>query len=287
MKPLYLFAASALALTTAACGNGPPKARTALDCPATQGDLTRTSASPDGKVCTYVSSEGAEVTLQLVSVQGGPDATLRTIETNLLGQQEAAAKAQDALAAKDGKGDAKADAKATAEASATAGPAAAEVKTADAAASPSDKHEMADVSTDKSGKHVVVGRGAVVVDDEDGTTHVNLPGIHIDADDATDSANVDIGPLHVNAGGDGATIRIRRDVRLRGEQLSREKRGLRATFISEKESLTDGYRFVAYEAGGPKAGPLTVAIVRAKTDVSQGDDVYKAVRRLVRANGGV
>jgi len=297
MKPLYLIAASTLALTTAACGNGPPKARAALDCPVTQGDLTRTSASPDGKVCTYVSSEGAEVTLQLVSVQGGPDATLRTIETNLVGLQEAALKAEEARDPKAKDSD-KADAKATAEASAEAGPAADEVKTArsaadaareaaaDAAASPGDKHELAEAKSDK-GSRVTVARGAVIVDEDEGTTHVNLPGIHIEADDTNDTANVDIGPLHVNAGGDGATIRIRRDVRLRGEQLSREKRGLRATFISEKESLQDGYRFVAYEAGGPKAGPITVAIVRAKADISQGDDVYKAVRRLVRANGGV
>jgi hypothetical protein len=296
MKPLYMIAASALALTTAACGTGAPKARTALDCPQTQGDLTRTSVATDGKTCTYVSTEGAEVTLQLVSVQGGPDATLKAIEATLLGQQEVAAKAEG------GKGEAgKTDAKATAGASADAGAAAAEIKgarsaadavreaAADAAASPSDKRDVAEASatTDHKGKRVTVARGAVVVDDEDGTTHVNLPGIHIDADDETDSANVDIGPLHVNAGGDGATIRIRRDVRLRGEQLSREKRGIRATFISERESLDDSYHFVAYEAAGPKVGPLTVAVVKAKTDVSQGDRVYKAIRRLVRANGGV
>jgi hypothetical protein len=285
MKPFYLIAASALALTTAACGNGPPKTRAALDCPQTAGDLTRTSVAPGGKACTYVSSEGAEVTLQLVSVQGGPDATLKTIEDNLLAQQPG-----PAATPAEGKAEPKADAKAEAKPAAVAPAEGAK----DAAAA--EREAMADASAAagseesgerKSGGRTVVARGAVIVDDDDGTTHVNLPGIHIDADDKTDSARVDIGPLHVNAGDEGATIRIRRDVRLKGEALSREKRGLRATFISERKGLADGYHFVGYEAGGPKAGPLTVAVVKAKTEIDQGDRVYKSIRRLVRENGGV
>ena len=59
MKPLYLIAASALAMTAAACGPKTPPVRAALDCPLKQGDLTRTSASPDGKVCTYTNSGAA------------------------------------------------------------------------------------------------------------------------------------------------------------------------------------------------------------------------------------
>src|SRR5688572_19301401 len=84
MKTLYLLAASALALTAAACGPKVPAARAALECPARQGDLTRTSTAPDGKTCTYASPAGAEVTLQLVSLQGGVDNTLANIETHLL-----------------------------------------------------------------------------------------------------------------------------------------------------------------------------------------------------------
>ena len=49
MRPLLLLAASTLALTTAACGPKTPAARAALDCPLTQGDLSRTPASADGK----------------------------------------------------------------------------------------------------------------------------------------------------------------------------------------------------------------------------------------------
>ena len=82
MRPLLLLAASTLALTTAACAPKVPPARAALDCPATQGDLTRTSAS--ATVCTYATSSGAEVTLQLVSTAGGVDNALSGIEATLL-----------------------------------------------------------------------------------------------------------------------------------------------------------------------------------------------------------
>jgi hypothetical protein len=132
-----------------------------------------------------------------------------------------------------------------------------------------------------------VAGGSIDIDEDQGATHVNLPGVHIDADDTNDTAVVDVGPIHVNAGGDGATIRIRRDVRLRGEMLSPNRRGVRATFIAERRDLPDGYHFVGYEAAGPKVGPLTVAIVKSKTTIDRGDRVYRAVRNLVRDNGGV
>jgi hypothetical protein len=80
---------------------------------------------------------------------------------------------------------------------------------------------------------------------------------------------------------------MRRDVRLRGEALSRDRRGLRATFIYTGKDLPDGYRFVGYEAGGPKAGPITVAVVKSKIDGEDNGDIYPDVKKLVRRNGGV
>ena len=94
MRPLYLLAASALALTATACAPGAPTARAALDCPVRQGALSRTSASPDGKVCTYAGANGTEVTLQLVSTQGGVDQALSAIETNLLVGRETPAQGE-------------------------------------------------------------------------------------------------------------------------------------------------------------------------------------------------
>jgi hypothetical protein len=130
----------------------------------------------------------------------------------------------------------------------------------------------------KDGKAVVVG------EDGDGTAHVHLPGLHIDAEG--DNAKVDIGGIHVDANEDEATVRVFSDVRLRGEAFSREKNGMRATFIAKRDNLPDGYRFVGYEASGPKSGPLTVAIVRSRNEISHGSRMLHDLQRLVRRNGG-
>lgn len=269
MKPLFLVAASALALTAAACGPKVPVARAALDCPPTQGDLTRTSASPDGKACTYTNDGGAEVTLQLLNVNGSPDATLAAIETNLLANRATPAPEDKAKAT------AKAEpAKAGAEAAKDAAKAAKE-------AADDTKGVTVDIKLDE--KDPDTG----IVTEGHGTTRVNLPGVHIVANDNDETANVRVGPLTIDAGGDGAKVRVRRDVRLRGEALNPEKRGLRAMFIYTGGDLPDGYRFVGYEAGGPKRGPITVAIVKSKSEGPNGSDLYPDVKKLVRRNGGV
>jgi hypothetical protein len=55
-----------------------------LDCPDSQGDLTRKSQSADGKTCTYADGSGSLVTLQLVAVNGGdPKNVLTPIEEDL------------------------------------------------------------------------------------------------------------------------------------------------------------------------------------------------------------
>ena len=115
-------------------------------------------------------------------------------------------------------------------------------------------------------------------------TRIDLPGIHINADDGG-KADVNVGPIHVNAGDNGAVIRLDRDVRLRGEAFSREKRGFRATYILANENLKDGWSAVGYEAGGPKAGPVTVAVVKSHN--GNHHDVFDDVKRLVRRNADV
>lgn len=264
--PLLL---AALALPLAACAPKTPSARAALDCPATQGDLTRTAVAPDGKACIYATSSGAEVTLQLVSVDGGVDATLARLEDNLLA----------------GRGEPKAAAEAGAEAGAEAlaPPSKATVSDAERAAR--------EAAQDTRGVSVNVevkrdGEGPAASEDA-GVTRVHLPGVHIVANDETDSAKVRIGPINIDAGEDGATIRMRRDVRLRGEALNPEKRGMRATFIYAGDDLPGGYRFVGYEAGGPKRGPITVAVVKSRNEGPDGGEIYPDVKKLVRENGGV
>lgn len=268
MKPHLLLAAPAAALALAACGPEVPAARAALDCPAAEGDLTRTSTSPDGKACTYATSSGAEVTLQLIPVIGGVDKTLAGIETTLLANREALTESPENAA----------EAAETPPVSPTAST---DARKAEAEADADTRGIGVDVS-------VSVEKRDSAGDEGDGTTRVSLPGIRIVANDKDESANIKVGPLTVNADGDAATIRVGpRDVRLRGEQLNPEKRGVRAMFLYTGEDLPNGYRFVGYEAGGPKRGPITVAIVKSKTEGPGGDEIYPDVKKLVRKNGGV
>jgi hypothetical protein len=54
-----------------------------LDCPPAQGQLTRSSAAPDGSSCTYSGPAGASVQLKLTSVSGDPEALLQPVEAQL------------------------------------------------------------------------------------------------------------------------------------------------------------------------------------------------------------
>jgi hypothetical protein len=82
--------AAGAALALAACHPPHPHAAlsmrsvSTLDCPDTQGDLTRKSAASDGKSCVYATESGDQVTLQLVSLTGGDvRAALQPIEAQL------------------------------------------------------------------------------------------------------------------------------------------------------------------------------------------------------------
>ena len=91
------------ALTLAACTPPHPRHHTeaalktiaALDCPATQGDLTRKSAAADGKSCLYGDDQGGQVTLQLIDLAGqDPAAALAPLEAQLKAEMPAAAAAK-------------------------------------------------------------------------------------------------------------------------------------------------------------------------------------------------
>jgi hypothetical protein len=43
---------------------------------------------------------------------------------------------------------------------------------------------------------------------------------------------------------------------------------------------------VGYQASGPKAGPLTIAVVKSRDDIGNGGRLYRDIERLVRRNGG-
>jgi hypothetical protein len=266
MKLPMLVAASALVLS--ACTGQGARTIAKLDCPSSEGDLTRVSAAADGKSCVYRSSEGAEVVLELVALTGDPQTTLNAIEKQLRSEGAPGA-APDAVA----------DPKAPPVGASTA---------ADAAKA--EAEALADAGGTTT-HHRSKALGVSTEDGPDGeTARVDLPGIHIVANDGAegdDSAQVQIGPLKIDANDDDTTVRIYRDVRLRGEAFSRQKRGVRATFIYTGKDLPAGYRYVGYQAGGPKTGPLAVAKVRTKSGTDEGDNINHDVEELVRRNGGV
>ena len=72
MKTLLFVAAGSLGLIgLGACTrDAPPAARTALDCPASQGDLQLGAISPDKKTCDYTTRDGDQISLRLVSASG-------------------------------------------------------------------------------------------------------------------------------------------------------------------------------------------------------------------------
>lgn len=284
MRLLSLAAVSALALSAAACGpHLNPALRTRLDCPDRQGELVRASASPDGKSCLY-RADDVEVNLQLTPVTGDPTATLSAVEASLVAPKGTpAADSRPAAAAANPQAPAPS---ASASASGEAAKAEEEARQdANAAAEPSRDQDQGNgghtVVIDKNGRHIVTAGGG----DHD-RAHIDLPGIHIDADDANDNAKIDVAGVHIDASNDQATVRMMRDVRLPGEGFSRERNGVRATFIAHRDDLPGGYKYVGYEAAGPKTGPLTIATVRAHDEMDDHGRLYHDIRRLVRRNGG-
>lgn len=272
MKSLLFLSACALVLTgIAGCApTTPATARVALDCPSDQGDLKLSSTSPDRKTCLYSTRQGDQVSLRLIAVSGSYTTALQPIEEELQGEVEtgkapsAAAKGVDVSVTTTGS-------------TASAAASAAKQASDDAHGSAKSAHKASD------------GDKGDADDDRDSDSHggdhahIDLPGIHINADD--DKANVDVGGVHVDAGENGATVRMFRDVRLRGEALSREKRGFRSTYILARDDLKDGWKSVGYEAAGPKSGPIVVAVFKAHEGARH--DVSDDVKRLVRKNGGV
>jgi hypothetical protein len=111
---------------------------------------------------------------------------------------------------------------------------------------------------------------------------ISLPGVHIVA--AGDKAQVEVGGVHVDASGERAVVRTARDVKMIGNPFVLARNGYRATYMVTRDDAPDGFALVGYEAGGPKTGPLTVAVIKAR---GHSNGVFAQGRRLVRLNGGV
>ena len=264
MKPMLLLSACGLALMgAAACApTTPATPRVALECPKDVGDLTLSNMAADKKSCAYSTRSGDQVSLRLMAVSTTYEAALQPVEQELQAEQSTQ---QDADKAKVEGAEAEVKAAKASSAGAAAAAAAAKQATDDAVGEVLKAHK--DESEDSQ---VSIGKGGVSVGSGGHGDHANidLPGIHISADDDKANVNVGGGMVNVEGGEDGATIRVERDVRLRGEALSRERRGFRATYILAKDNLKDGWKAVGYEAAGPKSGPIAVAVFKAREGAS-------------------
>jgi hypothetical protein len=88
----------------------------------------------------------------------------------------------------------------------------------------------------------------------------------------------------VDANGSGAVVRSASDVKMRGNPFVLERHGYRASYRISREGPADGFVLVGYEAGGPRKGPLTVAVVKA---TGHDHEVFAEAKKLVRHNGGI
>jgi hypothetical protein len=252
--------ACAAALAAALAGCVPPNARqphltnhlrpvARLDCPDSQGELVRTSASPDGKACAYASGNDIVVQLKLLPVSGDPQEALSPIEADLRRM-------------------------ATFDPSPPPKPDASDAPPASSSWSDGERQKNVDINLP----------GLQIHAEDGGKANINVAGVHINADDKTNSAHIETrrhgfmghgaGDVTIDANQSGAIIRTRSmgsDVR-QNLILASDKPG------------PEGWRAVGYEAQGPRSGPLVVAIVQSRA--SEHDRLFGDVKALVRRSAG-
>ncbi len=116
---------------------------------------------------------------------------------------------------------------------------------------------------------------SIHADDKNANVHVG--GVHIDADDSTHSVKINgggngpmgrRGQFTVDANDNGAVIRARAF----GPNVEQ------SLILASKAPGPDGWRTLAYEAVGPKSGPLVIANLRSKTE--DRDMVFEDVKAL-------
>jgi hypothetical protein len=225
-----------------------------LQCPQTQGSLTRKgTAQNGGKVCVYAGPRGSEVTLHLQPLDGASvDDVLKAFEDRLSGDMPQTIAAIEASAHSDTTG-------------ATSG-------------SDSATVEAPGVRIEAEGDTAQVKVPGLSIDADGDRASIRIGGVTIDANDSASSVNIeggsDDGSVNIQAAADGALIRTRAS----GDAT-------RATWlVTDGQSEGLGWRLVGYEARGPAGGPLVIAVVRAK-ETGQ-DPLLDDARDLLTLNVG-
>lgn len=272
MRKSVLILGGAAALALAACDGEPTvrisrnepasgaalRAVESLQCPEQQGPLTRRATSADGLSCTYSGPRGAEVTLRLVALAGDqtPRSALAAIEAELAGlMPETLARARagepetPAAPASDGVG---------------AGGERVDVR-------------LPGLTVRTEGDRAVVRLPGITIDADEGSSRVHIAGVRIE--DSNGGENVRV----AGRGEDSVSITARDDAA--EIRTTRGEGAVRATYILVDERPSSaGWRLVGYEARGPEAGPLVVAVVLSKS--RREDEVFAAAKDLVAHNVG-
>lgn len=133
--------------------------------------------------------------------------------------------------------------------------------------------DEAQVSVQTDGENARVRLPGLTIDQDGERASVNIGGIRIRADGAGGRA-AEGDMVSVNANGNAAEVRTR----AQGSDV-------RATYVLTDEIPSEeGWRTVGYEARGPGAGPIVVALIRSKD--RDEDPLFEAARDLVTLNVG-
>lgn len=225
-----------------------------LQCPQTQGSLTRKgTAQGGGTVCVYAGPRGSEVTLHLQPLDGTTvDEVLKAFEDRL------SADMPQTLAAIGASTDAGNDAAASGGDSATVDAPGVRVR----AEGETAEVKVPGLSIDADGERASIRIGGVTINTDDTTSNVDVSG------------TTGEGSVTIQAAADGAEVRTR----AAGDAT-------RATWlVTDGQTEGLGWRLVGYEARGPAGGPLIIAVVRAK-ETGQ-DPLLEDARALLTLNVG-
>jgi len=225
-----------------------------LQCPQTQGSLTRKgTARNGGTVCVYAGPRGAEVTLHLQPLNGASvDDVLKAFEDRLSRDMPRTIAAIAASANAD---------------SAPAAPGA-----------DSATVEAPGVRIQAEGDTAQVKVPGLSINSDGDRARIRIGGVTIDANDTSSNVTIegasDEGSVNIQAAADGTQIRTR----AAGDAT-------RATWlVTDGQTEGPGWRLVGYEARGPAGGPLVIAVVRAK-ETGQ-DPLLEDARALLTLNVG-
>ncbi|MFN3816479.1 methyltransferase type 11 [Brevundimonas sp.] len=226
-----------------------------LQCPQSHDVLTRRGApAADGLSCEYTGPRGSQVTLRLVTLDGGDLAALDRLETEIQGLLPAAIDRVGGAASATAQG---------VDIAAYAGDGEVDVR-------------VPGVSIQAEGETATVRLPGISIDTDGGQSSVRVGGISIRSDDTGD---------RVNISSDNEAVRIRAQDEAVEIRTRDTANGIRATYILVDERGSDlGWRLVGYEARGPEGGPVVVALVRSKE--RREDEVFDAAKSLVRLNVG-